>query len=165
MRTYKSCKPDGFSLIELLLVVAIILVIAAIAIPNFLRSRMAANEASAVGSLRTINTAETAYASTYTSVGFSTDLPSLSGTTCPTTPASTGACLIDSTLAAATTTGTSKSGYWCQYTLSTGAEGYTLQGNPAQPNWSGVRFFYTDSTNVIRYNVGSPATANDSAIE
>ncbi|MGB6959444.1 MAG: prepilin-type N-terminal cleavage/methylation domain-containing protein, partial [Candidatus Acidiferrum sp.] len=55
----------GFSLIELLIVVAIILIIAAIAIPNLLRSRLAANEASAVSSLRTINTAEVTYNSTY----------------------------------------------------------------------------------------------------
>ena len=66
-------KQKGFSLIELLIVVAIILIIAAIAIPNLLRSRIAANEASAVGSMRTINTAEITYASTYPSVGYSAD--------------------------------------------------------------------------------------------
>ena len=64
-------KQKGFSLIELLIVVAIILIIAAIAIPNLLRSRMAANEASAVGSLRTINTAEVTYSSTY-GIGYAT---------------------------------------------------------------------------------------------
>ena len=71
-------KQKGFSLIELLIVVAIILIIAAIAIPNLLRSRMAANESSAVGSLRSINTAEVAFSTTYSSVGF-TNLASLGG--------------------------------------------------------------------------------------
>src|ERR1035441_2102786 len=70
----KSSK--GFSLIELLIVVAIILIIAAIAIPNLLRSRIAANEASAVASMRTLNTAEITYASTYNS-GFTSTLNQL----------------------------------------------------------------------------------------
>src|SRR6266581_3408187 len=63
----------GFSLIELLIVVAIILIIAAIAIPNLLRSRIAANEASATSTMRTVNTAEVTFASTYNS-GFSDTL-------------------------------------------------------------------------------------------
>src|SRR5947207_9848696 len=102
-------KQKGFSLIELLILVAIILIIAAIAIPNLLRSRMAANEASAVGSLRTINTAEVTFSTTYNGVGFGS-LTALGGAvgTCatPTGATSTGACLIDSVLA-----GRSKSGY------------------------------------------------------
>ena len=90
-------KQKGFSLIELLIVVAIILIIAAIAIPNLLRSRMAANEASAVGSLRTINTACVTYSSTYG--GFPPGLPNLG----PGTPASaTTADLIDQVLATGT---------------------------------------------------------------
>ncbi len=76
-------KQKGFSLIELLIVVAIILIIAAIAIPNLLRSRMSANEASAVASCRTINTANVVYSSTYT-VGFSPDMTSLSDGGTPT---------------------------------------------------------------------------------
>ncbi len=67
-------RDQGFSLIELLIVVAIILIIAAIAIPNLLRSRMAANEASAVGSIRTVNTAEVTFNSTYND-GFANTLP------------------------------------------------------------------------------------------
>ena len=85
----------GFSLIELLIVVAIILIIAAIAIPDLLKSRQAANQASAVGSLRTINTSEVAYSTTYTT-GFSRDLQSLDGTVSPSTNVAAG--LIDSIL-------------------------------------------------------------------
>src|SRR6476660_3571334 len=90
----------GFSLIELLIVVAIILIIAAIAIPNLLRARMAANEASAVASVRTVNTAEVTYNSTYPTVGFAANLVSLGGALgAACTPSSTTACLIASVLA------------------------------------------------------------------
>src|SRR5271165_3780767 len=97
-------KQKGFSLIELLIVVAIILIIAAIAIPNLLRSRMAANEASAVGSVRTINTSEVTYSSTW-GLGY-TDLTTLSSSTGTCTASSTQACLIDPVLGAG-----AKSGY------------------------------------------------------
>ena len=79
-------KQQGFSLIELLIVVAIILIIAAIAIPNLLRAKMAANESSAVGSIRAINTAEITYASAYPTVGFAPDLASLGSTASPCHP-------------------------------------------------------------------------------
>lgn len=100
----------GFSLIELLIVVAIILVIAAIAIPNLLQARMSANEASAVGSLSAIKGAEVAYDTAYPTVGYSPDITSLGGTT-PCTPASTSACLVDSHLSSSTPGSGGKSGY------------------------------------------------------
>jgi type IV pilus assembly protein PilA len=98
-------KSKGFSLIGLLIVVAIILIIPAIAIPNLLRARMAANESSAAASIRIINTGMIAYNSTYPKVGFATALASLGGTA-PCTPSSNTRCLIDSVLSGGT-----KSGY------------------------------------------------------
>src|SRR5277367_5103735 len=97
-------KEKGFSLIELLIVVAIILIIAAIAIPNLLRSRMAANEASAVGSVRTMNTAAISYNSTYGN-GFPSALSQI-GTTGTAAVSCDNAELLDSVLTAGT-----KSGY------------------------------------------------------
>jgi len=94
----------GFSLIELLVVVAIILIIAAIAIPNLLQARVAANQASAVSSVRTINTAMVMYISNYPTDGFASTLNALGGTSCA-PPDSTSACLIDTQLASGTKTG------------------------------------------------------------
>src|SRR5713226_8983295 len=98
-------KQKGFSLIELLIVVAIILIIAAIAIPNLLRARIAANESSAVASIRTLNTAQISYNSAYPTVGFAGSLGALAGTSCA-PPTSAGGCLIDTPLASG-----NKSGY------------------------------------------------------
>ncbi len=149
-------KQKGFSLIELLIVVAIILIIAAIAIPNLLRSRMAANEASAVGSLRTINTAEVTYASTYPDVGF-TGLSALGGSG----GTSTGAGLIDSVLAGGT-----KSGYSFALTVSgTPGSTYTATGQPTVPGNTGQRYFFTDQSGVIRYDPATAATASSSPLQ
>src|SRR2546428_8458544 len=107
-------KQKGFSLIELLIVVAIILIIAAIAIPNLLRASMAANESSAVSSIRTINTAEVTYQSTYPTTGYAAllNLGNTLGAACPNPPTSTQSCLIDPVLANnGQPAGNGKSGY------------------------------------------------------
>ena len=149
-------KQKGFSLIELLIVVAIILIIAAIAIPNLLRSRIAANEASAVGSIRTINTSEVTYASTYPNIGFAT-LANLGGTG----GSSGGAGLVDSVLASQV-----KSGY--VFTLTpegaTPATTYTIVGDP-QNSQTGQRHFYSDQSGVIRFNATGAATATDNPLQ
>ncbi|MBI2682416.1 MAG: prepilin-type N-terminal cleavage/methylation domain-containing protein [Acidobacteriales bacterium] len=157
-------KQKGFSLIELLIVVAIILIIAAIAIPNLLRSRMAANEASAVGSIRTINTGMVTYASTY-GTGFAKDLTFLGGTT---TCNATTSCLVDAALAAGT-----KSGY--KFTAASVLGGgtasdpyttYTVLGIPTAPGSTGTRAFCSDESGVIRFNVGGTScAATDSALQ
>ena len=149
----------GFSLIELLIVVAIILIIAAIAIPNLLRSRIAANQASAVGSLRTLNTAEITYASTY-NAGFSPDMVSLGPGATPPTAAAAG--LIDSVLAAGV-----KSGYAFTYAAtSVGGryDTYDLHANPTTPGTTGTNYYFSDESGVIRQNSAVQAEETDSPI-
>ena len=111
-------RAKGFSLIELLVVVAIILIISAIGVPSFLNSRMAANESSAVSSVRTLNTAQISYNTTYATVGYAANLTALAGNcTGSNIPTSSSACLIDSVLESGT-----KSGYT-----------FTLQGVNGAP--------------------------------
>ncbi len=153
----------GFSLIELLIVVAIILIIAAIAIPNLLRSRIAANQASCVGSLRTLNTAEVTYSSTY-NTGYSATLADLGPPAAGSQPTATAAGLIDEVLAAG-----NKSGYTLVYTAGTADSSghintYYAQGNPIDVGQTGQNYYYTDESNVIRFNTSATATNTDSPI-
>jgi prepilin-type N-terminal cleavage/methylation domain-containing protein len=106
----------GFSLIELLIVIAIILIIAAIAIPNLLRARMAANQSSSAAGVRSITTAEISYFSSYPTIGYAVQIQDL-GKTAPCVPAPTSACLLDNNIANAIPGTSGHSGY--QY-LATG---------------------------------------------
>jgi type IV pilus assembly protein PilA len=152
----------GFSLIELLIVVAIILIIAAIAIPNLLRARMSASEAAAVGSIRTINTVEVQYNSTYGH--YSPDLASLgSGGTAPCAATPEHACLIDDTLATATTPAKPKSGYYFTFTSGTGNASYSVVATPAVIGQTGQRGFYSDQSGVIRFTPSATTPPNSTS--
>ena len=158
-------KQKGFSLIELLIVVAIILIIAAIAIPNLIRSRISANQASAVQSLRIINTSEVTYSTNYQAVGFSPDLASLAGLA-PCSPTPTAACIIDEALGAAIDAAHSKSGYYFTYvqTPGTPSTAYTVAATPVSPQ-SGTNYYFTDQNGVIRFNAGAPASLTSAPLQ
>ena len=145
-------QQKGFSLIELLIVVAIILIIAAIAIPNLLRSKMLANEASAVASLRSINTASVAYSTTYGI--YPTGLPNLGPAASPT---SGTADLLDSVLS-----GGIKSGYSISLAGTNGS--YTVTATPVTPGVTGQRGFFSDQSGVIRADTSGTATASSTPL-
>ncbi len=148
-------KQKGFSLIELLIVVAIILIIAAIAIPNLLRARIAANESAAASGIRTINTANVSYVSSYPTVGYATALinlgPGGAAAICPNPPVAATACLIDGSLSVADVT--PKAGYLYAY-ASVPNNGvntqYQIATNPAAFNSTGVKSFCSFEDAVVR---------------
>jgi prepilin-type N-terminal cleavage/methylation domain-containing protein len=157
----RSRTARGFSLIELLIVIAVILIIAAIAIPNFLRSKMRANEASAVSSLRSITTAEVVYSTTY-NIGYSSTLPALGGSGAVVDQSNAG--LIDSVLSSG-----SKSGYTFTYVpTSSDANGniltYAANADPVLVGTTGDTHFFVDQTSIIRSNQTASAGPNDTPV-
>jgi type IV pilus assembly protein PilA len=152
-------QQKGFSLIELLLVVTIILIISAIAVPNFLRSRMRANEASAVASVRAITTAAMTYSITYPDLNFPPSLAALgSATPCTASSASsTAACLIDEVLANGT-----KSGYLFVWTGDglVPSVAFTLTAAPQAAGSSGQNMYCTDQSGLIRFDPTGVACNN-----
>ena len=151
-------RAKGFSLIELLIVVTVILIIAAIAIPNLLRSRLAANEASAVGSLHAINNAEITYSTTYPNPGFACSLSELGPPASGGAISSGAASLIDSGLASGVKSGYSFSAGTCTVTSTNVVTGYQWGADPVTPGSTGQRHFCTDSTIVIRWDPNSSTT-------
>ena len=153
----------GFSLIELILVVTIILTLAALALPNFLRGRIQANESAVVGALRTLTTAIVTYESTYQS-GYPNALADLGPPPVGSPATATAADLVDRPLANGF-----RSGYALTYVSSdTNGDGrpdfYSVSASPANPGVSGNKHFYVDHTNVIRFNLTGPAGPGDRPI-
>lgn len=152
----------GFSLIELLIVVTIILIIAAIAIPNLMRSKMTANEAAAVEGLRTLNSTAVMYSMTYG--GFPHSISDLGPNGGSPNPSSSAADLIDSVLA----TGV-KSGYKFSFSVTSSDPagnvlGYSITASPVTPGTTGQRAFYTDQSGTIRATPNGTATSSSTPI-
>ena len=149
----------GFSLIELLIVVAIILTIAAMSIPNLIRSKMSANEASAVSALRTINTAQTTYAISYPEVGYADQLTKLAAAPGGGAVTSTNAGLLDWVLGCATQPCT-KSGYQFAIINATGTpvSGYQVTAVPQNVGTTGRRGFCSDQVPRLSYDPNGGTT-------
>jgi prepilin-type N-terminal cleavage/methylation domain-containing protein len=152
-------RERGFSLIELLIVVAIILIIAAIAIPNLLRAKISANEASAIGSLHDVVNAEIAYSTAYPQAGFALNIlalgPGAGNQSCPPAgPGPANACIIDTVLSGAATGAAVKSGYGFealgQNPVGGAFSAYTAGAVPVSYNMTGTRDFCTFEDDILR---------------
>jgi len=160
-KRFKMRKQKGFSLIELLIVVAIILIIAAIAIPNLLRARMSANDSAAAATIRTINTAEVTYTTTYVGVGYAPTLLILgpAATNC-TAPTAAVACLVDNVLGC--NAATCPKGGYNYFLVSASAAApfadYTTSASPLSTS-TGSKNFCSNPDAVVRFNMAPPGIA------
>jgi type IV pilus assembly protein PilA len=155
-------KQKGFSLIELLIVVTIILIISAIAIPNLVRNKIQANETAAVGAMRALTESALLYSNSYS--GFPHALSDLGPATGGTAASSAAADLIDSVLASGI-----KSGYKFMYVAGPSDPGgnvqsYTITATPVTPGSSGQRSFFTDQSGTIRNTASGTADAASTPI-
>ena len=148
MRSFYKKSNKGFTLVEIMIVVAIIALLAAIAIPNLLRARHNANETAAIGAMRTFSTAMESFRAAQTPPTYPANMAALAAANPPYVPG---------TLAAAVNAGTARQGYFYTYAL-TNANAYTLQGTPATVNTTGTRRFFVDQSGVIRANAAGAAT-------
>lgn len=155
----KRNRDRGFTLIELLIVVTIILIIAAFTIPKITKAQIPAHEASAIASIKAINSAQMIYSSSHPDVGFTAELITLGGTA-----QSGGEQTIDSNLASGR-----KSGYTFTYTPGEKVNGairsYTVTAVPDQVGTTGQRRFFSDESGEIHYNASGPADATSPVIQ
>ena len=135
-------KRQGFTLVEIMIVVAIIVLLAAIAIPNLLRARLSANEATAIAAMRTLSTAAESYRAAQSPPAYPSNLSALSSANPP---------YIDSVLG-----GGIKSGY--NFTWSGSGNTYGVTGAPQTANVTGVRSFFVDQSGVVRVGTDSSGT-------
>jgi type IV pilus assembly protein PilA len=141
----------GFTIIELLIAIVIILIIAALAVPRLLHSRLAANEADAVASIKSINAAEVTYQTTYPTRGFAAQLSALAGSrSCKPSPAS--ACLLDNSLSTGIKNGYSFNAIGTKQTDKGIYMDYAAGGAPVAYGETGVRLFCSMSDGVVRYS-------------
>jgi type IV pilus assembly protein PilA len=152
-------KQKGFSLIELLIVVAIILIIAAIAIPNLLKAKMSAADSAAAATIRALDTAQLTYSINYPGLGFADTFTKLGPNAAPPLCDATGACLIDSVLAA-TATGPNTKGAYKYYLVGGAALDFTVSAEPSVMHSSGNNVFCSSGDAVIKSQVANPAVAS-----